>query len=1401
MKKSWKLFLVTALLCVCAACLFACVENTSITVTVKFNIEGAQDVTLTVNPDETVYGKLADVQLPACGYQFDGWFDSDGKQINAYTQFSSDATVYAQWSAAYSMQYYLQTDDGYAVDNSLTFTGYGKVGSTVEITRKQIAGYSVDESNVNNVKSVTLGQGDAVLKLYYTRQTVTVSFDKNLPSATGTMSDVAGLFGSLEVLPSNQFQSPTGCLFVGWNTAADGSGESYEDGKQITLSNDMTLYAQWLNSYREIIYCEQPDGTFTIATTLLKTGLVGSTVLSQKNPPNNEAFYEFDGTQGVTGGLLTDAEDENDAPKLVLKTYFKYKTYTVTYGDDNLQVKVKYGKTLTVRTPQDNTVVSYCTSQTGNGREYAFGQEITVTEDLTLYPVIIDIYADNNGSGDTVSIRRHMTGLGSAVLNRGGTNYQGFVNADSNAVYFDVTVGSDEIHGKLLKDNKFIYRNEDEVGKYVYFDYLDHTGEGVYPYYVFALDGYGIGAFAVPLADGTGRIANFYCEYAVDANGDYCMQYYLPSEPEKIYEDNFVLIRDKQQIDTGSEKISIDGFFKLRGTEYGSYVLLYNRDLQNNGLVLDGYGGGEMITFDGDGNKTNSVKGVYYASDNYTDEAPEYVFAPQDATIDPVYFILSVIGDADDPYYVFMVRREEIGTYRQSAGGGYPELYLDGYGMGLLTASESDGGRYAYYSVLANGADGYTIVLEFADDIGGKMQVSLDKVNGVYSTLGEFVIDDNGVLTEYIGESSVIVIPEGVTEIADKVFYGKNITALTLPSTLVKIGSKAFQNSASSTGQSVLTTIYINAETPPTLSKQKDNDGNIEDGDPNPFRWLQQNAKIFVPDGCEEAYRTAETWVKYVDNITSRAEQNNKPLFEVNGDGVLLSYNNKDANPSNVAITLPEEVTAIADGVFAGLEYIVSVNLNNAVTIGNQAFYGCVGLTQITFNADMVSIGDEAFYQCVGLTKLNLGNVQTIGDSAFNRCFNLARVTVGSRITSIGSMAFAACSVNLDDNGSIASFNDFVLTLSAATAPNMGGNVFHEAQPRIYVTSFDVGVGYTDNITWTLYATALRVKNAGEDTALYAKTNMGDVLTLGDRADFGDGSYVGLYKFDGGYLYVTWFNRDIYTNKLNVVEQRAELNADGEWVGLELADNSYYFVPQGHTVLFSNGEQTLKVTYGSSEAEFNGQPVTMQVVNYRMRFDLDGYRYVPTLYNDGMFSVTKTFITVENTYTAEDGSTITIRLGDRYITANGLLKNVGGLELKCETWSWYLTRQNDSVYTWTVSWLNDRYAITAAVSGETFTYTFAKSATIEAYRNSFGDTATATVSQQTGEITGILMSFKTANGYTACSTTYFAAQPDGTYLVTVAGDDNEDGTPCEFNGTYVLTMNKADKTFTLIKQA
>ncbi|NLG05750.1 MAG: leucine-rich repeat domain-containing protein [Clostridia bacterium] len=55
-----------------------------------------------------------------------------------------------------------------------------------------------------------------------------------------------------------------------------------------------------------------------------------------------------------------------------------------------------------------------------------------------------------------------------------------------------------------------------------------------------------------------------------------------------------------------------------------------------------------------------------------------------------------------------------------------------------------------------------------------------------------FVIDKDGVLTEYTGTATDIVIPEGVKVIAANVFKNKGITSVVFPKGLVTIGNYAF---------------------------------------------------------------------------------------------------------------------------------------------------------------------------------------------------------------------------------------------------------------------------------------------------------------------------------------------------------------------------------------------------------------------------------------------------------------------------------------------------------------------------------------------------------------------------------------------------------------------------------
>ncbi|MCB9197394.1 MAG: InlB B-repeat-containing protein [Flavobacteriales bacterium] len=68
----------------------------------------------------------------------------------------------------------------------------------------------------------------------------TVTFDSN--GGSGSMSPQSAT--SSTPLTTNSF-TQSGCYFVEWNTAADGSGTTYANGANYSFSSDITLYAQW----------------------------------------------------------------------------------------------------------------------------------------------------------------------------------------------------------------------------------------------------------------------------------------------------------------------------------------------------------------------------------------------------------------------------------------------------------------------------------------------------------------------------------------------------------------------------------------------------------------------------------------------------------------------------------------------------------------------------------------------------------------------------------------------------------------------------------------------------------------------------------------------------------------------------------------------------------------------------------------------------------------------------------------------------------------------------------------------------------------------------------------------------------------------------------------------------
>lgn len=71
---------------------------------------------------------------------------------------------------------------------------------------------------------------------------VTITFDAN--GGTGEMAPLVLLPGETRMLTTNAF-SKENHWFKGWNTATDGSGTAYADSAEITITESITLFAQW----------------------------------------------------------------------------------------------------------------------------------------------------------------------------------------------------------------------------------------------------------------------------------------------------------------------------------------------------------------------------------------------------------------------------------------------------------------------------------------------------------------------------------------------------------------------------------------------------------------------------------------------------------------------------------------------------------------------------------------------------------------------------------------------------------------------------------------------------------------------------------------------------------------------------------------------------------------------------------------------------------------------------------------------------------------------------------------------------------------------------------------------------------------------------------------------------
>ncbi|NNJ44219.1 MAG: S8 family serine peptidase, partial [Akkermansiaceae bacterium] len=233
---------------------------------VTYNGNGSDGGAVPVDANEydtddpvTVLGNTA--SLTKTGYTFDDWntaADGSGTDYAAddtFSMASSNVTLYAQWAAVptYTVAYHangatsgtkpsdqtktqgvdltLASNSGGLVQSGYTFAGWNTESNGTGTSYTEGGTYSA------NVADTLYAQ--------WTVNTYTVAYHGNTNTGGSAPSDQSKTHGVDLTISAVGTLTKTGHSFSGWNTAADGGGDSYASEGTYSANAATTLYAQW----------------------------------------------------------------------------------------------------------------------------------------------------------------------------------------------------------------------------------------------------------------------------------------------------------------------------------------------------------------------------------------------------------------------------------------------------------------------------------------------------------------------------------------------------------------------------------------------------------------------------------------------------------------------------------------------------------------------------------------------------------------------------------------------------------------------------------------------------------------------------------------------------------------------------------------------------------------------------------------------------------------------------------------------------------------------------------------------------------------------------------------------------------------------------------------------------
>jgi uncharacterized repeat protein (TIGR02543 family) len=256
------------------------------------------------------------------GYSFAGWFDAatEGNKVMSIPQGSTgDKALYARWTpntnTAYQVLHYQQNVSGAGYTLKDTDNLSGTTTTTVNASAKAYTGFNENSSHTDRVASGSIAaDGSLILKLYYDRNTHTVSFASNGGDA---VADITGVrYGA--TIPAPAAPGRTGYTFAGWYKEA-GLTSAWGFTTD-TVTANMTLYVKWTVNQYTITF--NSNGGSNVAPI---TQDYGTAVTKPANP--TRAGYTFKAWSPALTATMP-------AANTTLAAQWDLVTYSITYHLD-----------------------------------------------------------------------------------------------------------------------------------------------------------------------------------------------------------------------------------------------------------------------------------------------------------------------------------------------------------------------------------------------------------------------------------------------------------------------------------------------------------------------------------------------------------------------------------------------------------------------------------------------------------------------------------------------------------------------------------------------------------------------------------------------------------------------------------------------------------------------------------------------------------------------------------------------------------------------------------------------------------------------------------------------------------------------------------------------------------